>query len=75
MADYKAVCSDCPNCGKESIVFLAYAFRIHGEDRVKRVICHHCLQEYDQALGEMALRPKTKDEIEAIGGEASLGWI
>ena len=30
MPDYKALCSDCPKCGKENIVFLAHKFRKIG---------------------------------------------
>ena len=77
MADYKAVCSDCPKCGEENIVFLSYSFGIHGVDdsTPKKMVCKECLHDYRQPLREMALRPKSKAEIDAAGGEARLGWI
>ena len=77
MTDYRAICSDCPKCSNENIVFLAYAFRIRSvEDPTpKRMVCKHCLHAYYQPLREMILRPKTQAEIDAAGGEAALGWI
>ena len=77
MTDYKAICSDCPKCGKENIVLLAYSFRVRSvEDPTpKRMTCKHCRHGYYQPLREMTLRPKTQLEIDAAGGEAALGWI
>lgn len=75
MTDYKAICSDWPKCGEENIVLLAYSFRVGSvEDPTpKRMTCKNCLHGYYQPLREMALRPKSKEEIDAIGGEAHAG--
>ena len=77
MPDYKALCSDCPKCGKENIVFLAHKFRKIGvnDTNMKRITCTHCFHAYEQRIEEMVLRPKTEAEINAIGGEGVLGYI
>jgi hypothetical protein len=77
MRDYQALCSDCPKCGKENIVFLAHKFRQTGvnDPSMKRITCIHCFHAYEQRIGEMALRPKTEAEIDAVGGVAVLSYI
>ena len=57
MPDYKALCSDCPKCGKENIVFLAHKFRKIGvkDASMKRITCTHCFHAYEQRIEEMVL--------------------
>ena len=42
MTDYKAICSDCPKCGEETIVLLAYSFRVRSVEAPtpKRMTCN-----------------------------------
>ena len=77
MPDYKALCSDCPKCGKENIVFLAHKFRTIGvnDTNMKRITCTHCFHVYEQRIEEMVLRPKTEAEINAAGGMGALAYI
>jgi hypothetical protein len=77
MRDYHALCSDCPKCRKENIVFLACAFRKKGVNVpvLKRITCNHCFHEYQQSIQEMVLRPKTQKQVDAAGGEHALAWI
>src|SRR5215831_19121447 len=62
MYAYHALCSDCPKCRKENIVFLAYAphKKVVNIPNLNRVICSHCFHEYHQSTHEMVLRPKTQ---------------
>jgi hypothetical protein len=77
MYAYHALCSDCPKCRKENIVFLAYAPHKKGVNlpNLNRVTCSHCFYEYHQSTHDMVLRPKTQQEIDAVGGEHLLTWI
>jgi hypothetical protein len=70
MAEYKALCSDCPECGKENIVALAYSFRKTGvnDPTLRRLTCRHCFHEYQKPINEMPLRTKTEAELDAVGG-------
>lgn len=77
MRTYHALCSDCPECEKENIVFLAYTPHKKAVDipNRNRIICSHCFREYHQSTHDMVLRPKTEQEIDAAGGEQLLTWI
>jgi len=77
MRAYHALCSDCPKCEKENIVFLAYTPHKKGVNllNLNRVVCSHCFQEYHQSTRDMVLRPKTQQEIDAAAGERMLTWI
>ena len=76
MYAYHALCSDCPKCGSENIVFLVYApHKGVNLPNLNRVTCSHCFHEYHQSTRDMVLRPKTRQEIDAVGGEHILTWI
>lgn len=77
MRHYHALCSDCPKCGEENIVFLADPGhkKSIAPPTLKRITCNRCFHEYQQSIQEMVLRPKTEEEIDASGGEQVFAWI
>ncbi len=75
MRYYHALCSDCPECGKENVAFLAHSHQKRIDLPTKHMTCDYCFHEYHTSIQELALRPTTQDEIDELGGEHVFAWI
>lgn len=67
---FNALCIDCPQCGTELVPFLAYSFHKHGVNSPETLDlqCTQCGHVWRPALNLLALRQKSRAEIDARGG-------
>jgi hypothetical protein len=74
--NFKCLCADCPNCGKELIESLAYSHRKYGinEPTVITMRCSACSHDWQLTLCALTLRLKTRVELETFGGQGVFGY-